>query len=72
MPYQTVCGIDLGDRSSLTTVLSPVGDVSDRFTFSMDEEGYEFFARRVPKHARIAFEATGIAYPVYRRLIIRV
>jgi transposase len=34
----------------------------------MDEEGYEFFARRVPKDARIAFEATGIAYPVYRRL----
>ena len=30
-----VAGIDLGDRESLTTVLSPIGDVTDRFTFPM-------------------------------------
>jgi hypothetical protein len=35
-----VAGIDLGDRESLTTVLSPIGDVTDRFTFPMNEEGY--------------------------------
>jgi hypothetical protein len=27
-----VAGIDLRDRESLATVLSPVGDVADRFT----------------------------------------
>jgi hypothetical protein len=27
-----VAGIDLGDRESLTTVLSPMDDVADRFT----------------------------------------
>jgi len=44
-----VAGIDLGDRESLTTVLSPIGDVTDRFTFPMNEEGYAYFANRVPK-----------------------
>jgi len=48
-----VAGIDLGDRESLATVLSPVGDVADRFSFPMNEEGYAFFAGRVPKGARI-------------------
>ncbi len=57
-----VAGIDLGDRESLATVLSPVGDVADRFSFSMTEEGYAFFASRVPKNARIAFESTIMAY----------
>ena len=49
-----VAGIDLGDRESLATVLSPIGDVADRFTFPMNEEGYAFFASRVPKNARVA------------------
>ena len=35
-----VAGIDLGDRESLTTVPSPIGDVADRFTFPINEEGY--------------------------------
>lgn len=48
-----VAGIDLGDRESLTTVLSPIGDVTDRFTFPMNEEGYAYFASRVPKEARV-------------------
>jgi transposase len=64
----TVAGIDLGDRESLTTVLSPIGDVTDRFTFPMNEEGYAYFADRVPKEARVAFESTIMAYPIMRAL----
>ena len=63
-----VAGIDLGDRESLTTILSPMGDVADRFTFPMNEEGYTFFASRVPKNARVAFESTIMAYPISRAL----
>ena len=37
-----IAGIDLGDRESLATVLSPIGDVADRFTFPMNEEGYAY------------------------------
>jgi len=61
-----VAGIDLGDRESLATVLSPIGDVADRFSFLMNEEGYAYFASRVPKDARIAFESTIMAYPIAR------
>jgi len=68
MSNTIVAGIDLGDTESLTTVLSPSGDVTDRFSFAMNEEGYRFFASRVPRDARIAFEATGMAYPVSRAL----
>ncbi len=63
-----VAGIDLGDRESLTTVLSPIGDVADCFSFPMNEEGYAFFASRVPKDARVAFESTIMAYPISRAL----
>ena len=63
-----VAGIDLGDRESLATVLSPIGDVADRFAFPMNEEGYAFFASRVPKNARVAFESTIMAYPISRAL----
>jgi transposase len=63
-----VAGIDLGDRESLATVLSPIGDVMDRFSFPMNEEGYAFFASRVPKEARVAFESTIMAYPIMRAL----
>ncbi|MDG7047999.1 MAG: hypothetical protein JRN61_03375 [Nitrososphaerota archaeon] len=52
----------------MSTTLSPDGDVKDVFDFPMNEEGYRAFAERVPKDARIGFEATGMAYPVYRRL----
>jgi transposase len=57
-----VAGIDLGDRGSLATVLSPIGDVADRFRFPMNEEGYAYFA----KDARVAFESTIMAYPISR------
>jgi len=70
MSNALVAGIDLGDTKSLATVLSPSGDVTDRFSFAMTEEGYMFFASRVPRDARIAFEATGRAYPISRVLIL--
>ena len=63
-----VGGIDLGDSESLATVLSAIGDVADSFSFPMSEEGYAFFARRVPKEARIAFESTIMAYAISRAL----
>ena len=33
-----IAGIDLGDRVSLATLLTPRGDVADRFCFQMDNE----------------------------------
>ncbi len=66
-----VAGVDLGDRESLATVLSPMGDVADRFTFPMNEEGYAYFAGRVPKDTRVAFESTIMAYPISRALRTR-
>jgi len=68
MSDRMVAGIDLGDRQSLTTVLSPTGDVVDRFTLTMNDDGYAFFASRVPRDVRIAFEATVTAYPLSRML----
>ncbi|MCL5068201.1 MAG: IS110 family transposase, partial [Thaumarchaeota archaeon] len=63
-----VAAIDLGDSKSVTTVLSQAGDVVDNFSFPMNDEGYSSFAQRVPTNARVAFEATGMAYPVLRAL----
>jgi len=63
-----VVGIDLGNDESTVTMLSPDGDVTDRFSFSMNDDGYSIFASRVPREARVAFEATGMAYPVFRAL----
>lgn len=34
----------------------------------MNEEGYAFFASRVPKDARVAFESTIMAYAISRAL----
>ena len=45
-------GIDLGDSVSVSTTLSPDGDVKDVFDFPMNEEGYRAFAEGVPKDAR--------------------
>ena len=58
-----IAGIDLGDSTSLATILTATGDVADRFCFQMDDQGYSLFANRVPRDARLAFEATGMAYP---------
>ena len=63
-----IAGIDLGDSSSLATILTQTGDVADRFSFQMDDQGYSLFANRVPRDARLAFEATSMAYPFFRML----
>ena len=63
-----IVGIDLGDNSSVATVLSRSGEVLDRFTFQMSGDGYALFSDKVPKDARVAFEATCMAYPFSRAL----
>lgn len=64
-----VAALDLSDTEGVTTVLSPYGDVTDSFTIRLDDRGFVAqFADRVPKDARVAFEATGMAYPVHRAL----
>lgn len=63
-----VAALDLSDTEGVTTVLSPHGDVTDRFTIVLNDLGFAQFADRVPKDARVAFEATGMAYPVHRAL----
>jgi len=63
-----VAGIDLGDSESLATVLSPLGDVVKTFSFKMSDEGLVLLAENVPRDARIAFEATMMAYPFSRSL----
>ena len=56
----------MGERESVATVLSPGGDVVRSFSFTMDEHGYKSFEDVVPKEAKLAFEATGMAYPAWR------
>ena len=65
-----VVGVDLGDRNSVVVILSPMNGsvVQETFPFSMDDPGYLLFSSKVPKDARIAFEATTMAYPFSRRL----
>ena len=65
-----VLGVDLGDSNSVATLLSPLNGsiVQEMFPFSMDDSGYALFSSKVPKDARIAFEATSAAYPFSRRL----
>jgi transposase len=68
MSNSTIAGVDLGGSSSLATILSPGGEVADRFSFPMSKEGYALFSGKVSKDARIAFEATLMAYPFARTL----
>jgi transposase len=68
MSKSAIAGVDLGGGGSLATVLSPGGEVADRFSFPMSEEGYALFSNRVARDARIAFEATLLAYPFARTL----
>lgn len=63
-----IAGVDLGGNSSLATILSPSGEIVDTFSFQMDERGHAIFLSRVAKNARIAFEATLMAYPFSRTL----
>jgi len=63
-----VAGIDLGDSESLATMLSPLGDVVKKFSLKMNDVGLALLAGNVPKDARIALEATMMAYPFSRSL----
>jgi hypothetical protein len=47
MSNSAIAGVDLGGSDSLATVLSPGGEVADRFSFPMSEEGYALFSSRV-------------------------
>jgi transposase len=68
MSNTNVTGVDLGGSGSLATILSPGGEVADRFSFPMNKEGCALFLSKVPKDSRIAFEATLMAYPFARTL----
>jgi transposase len=68
MSNSTIAGVDLGGSSSLATILSPGGEIVERFSFPMSEEGYALFSSRVSRDARIAYEATLMAYPFSRTL----
>ncbi len=61
-------GLDLGEEFSVATMYSSLGEISERFNFSMDDEGYTLFSSRIPKEARIGYEASMMAYSVNRRL----
>lgn len=65
-----ILGADLGDSSSVATLLSPMNGciVKETFSFSMDDEGYSLFSSKVPRDARVACEATHQAYPFTRKL----
>jgi hypothetical protein len=47
---------------------SPGGEVADRFSFPMSEEGCALFSSRMSRDARVAFEATLMAYPFSKKL----
>src|SRR5487761_1749333 len=69
MTNKTSCGIDLADEVSVATMYSPIGDLMGRFSFPTDEVGFStVFASKVPKEAKIGFEACTMAYPVSRIL----
>jgi transposase len=68
MSKSAIAGVDLGVDGSLVAVLCPRGEVEDRFSFSMNSQGYALFAGRVSRDARVAFEATLMAYLFSRTL----
>ena len=57
-------GIDIGEKESVVTYLSPSGDTLDHFSFEMNDYGYNLFRGKIPSGVRIAFEASGSAYVV--------
>ena len=61
-------GIDIGEKESVATYMSPSGDVIEQFTFSMNSDGYSEFREKIPSETRIAFEASGMAYVVFNKL----
>ena len=61
-------GIDIGEKESVATYMSPSGDVIEQFAFPMNPEGYKEFREKIPSETRIAFEASGLAYVVFNKL----
>ena len=61
-------GIDIGEKESVATYMSPSGDVIEQFAFPMNPEGYKEFREKIPSKTRIAFEASGLAYVVFNNL----
>jgi hypothetical protein len=61
-------GIDIGEKESVATYMSPSGDVIEQFTFPMNSDGYKEFREKIPSETRIAFEASGMAYVVFNNL----
>lgn len=68
MPRTPAAGLDLGEEFSVVTMYSPLGEIAERFNFSMDDEGYSLFSSKIPRDARIGYEASTTAYSVDRRL----
>ena len=63
-----VVGIDLGEKESNTTHISPDGEIKERFNFPMNRDRYTEFRKKIPLETRIAFEAYESAYAVSRAL----
>ena len=63
-----VAGIDIGERESLATYMAPDGDLGEKFSFSMNPDGYARFSEKIPKETRIAFESSGFAYVFFYAL----
>ena len=40
-----VVGIDIGEKESVVTYMSPSGDILDHFNFSMNDIGYDEFKK---------------------------
>ena len=51
-----VVGIDIGEKESVATYMSPSGDILDYFNFSMNDSGYDEFKKKIPSEEKIAFE----------------
>ena len=63
-----VAGIDIGERESFSTYMQPDGDLGEKFSFSMNPDGYARFSEKIPKETRTAFESSGSAYVVFYAL----
>ncbi|MGC8692727.1 MAG: IS110 family transposase [Thermoplasmata archaeon] len=61
-------GIDIGESESVAHFVSASGDTLEHFSFKMNDAGFNEFRKKIPVNARIAFEASGLAYPVFKKL----
>ena len=44
-----VAGIDIGERESFATYMAPDGDLGEKFSFSMNPDGYARFSEKIPR-----------------------